>query len=106
MWGVPTVTMIFGPIGTLVVTLVGNSTVLIVSGGGSGVFVGSDAVNGSGGIMLGEQAHRIKVQRRSVFESLVIQCLRINSILLSSKFPIFVCVSRMYITVRYKIHAI
>ena len=52
--------------------LVGNSNVEIVSGGESGVFVGSDAGIVSGVIMPGEQAHSIKVQRRSVFESLVI----------------------------------
>ena len=71
MLGVPTVTMILGPAGNLVVTFVRNSNVVIVSGGGSGVFVGS-AGKVSGVIMLGEQAHSIKVQRRSVFESLII----------------------------------
>jgi len=45
---------------------------VIVSGGGRCVFVGSDAGNVSGAVMPGKQAHRIKVQIRSVFESLVI----------------------------------
>ena len=72
MLGVPIVTAIFGPTGITVVTWVGNLDVVIVLGCEMGVFVEADAGNASGAIMPGEQAHKIKVQKRSVFESLVI----------------------------------
>ena len=63
MLGVPTVTTIFGPTGITVVTLVGNSKVVIVSGCGMGVFVETDAENVSGVIMPGEQDQGPKKKR-------------------------------------------
>lgn len=70
MFGVDTVTMIFGPDGTCFVTLAGNSNVTAESGSGDEVLV--EAGDVWDGEMPGEQANRIRVQKRSVFESLVI----------------------------------